>query len=53
VLGEQDDLVRKLDLLYEYSSELANKYNLKIEYLEELKFGVLRRAFEIELVESE
>lgn len=52
-INEQDALIEKLDLLYIHSNDLSKKYQLKIEYLEELKFGVLRRAFENELIEAE
>lgn len=52
-IDEQDALIEKLDLLYIHSNDLCKKYQLKIEYLEELKFRVLRRVFENELIEVE
>lgn len=52
-IHEQDTIIEKLELLHGYSNELCDKYELKIEYLEELKTGVLKRAFENELIEAE
>ena len=51
-INDQNTLIEKLDLLHNYSKILSEKYRSKIEQLEELKFGVLKRAFENELIEA-
>ena len=40
-------------LLLNKSKSLEEKYSLKLEKLEELKSGILKRAFENELIEAE
>jgi len=51
--NEQIEIVKKLDLLSIESIKLQNKYEAKLEKLEELKSGILKRAFENELIEAE
>lgn len=50
---EQEAIVKKLDLLSLESIKLKNTYQVKLEKLEELKSGILKRAFENELIEAE
>lgn len=51
--NEQKQIVEKLDKLSEETELLKMKYYSKIEKLEELKSGILKRAFEKELIEAE
>lgn len=51
--NEQKKIVEKLDKLLEETVLLKTKYYSKIEKLEELKSGILKRAFEKELIEAE
>jgi type I restriction enzyme, S subunit len=50
---EQINLVKYFNLLLSKSKALEEKYTLKLEKIEELKSGILKRAFENELVEAE
>lgn len=50
---EQNEIVKKLDLLSIEAFKLQKKYEEKIEKLDELKSGILKRAFENELIEAE
>lgn len=50
---EQLELVNYFNLLLNKSKSLEEKYSLKLEKLEELKSGILKRAFENELIEAE
>lgn len=51
--NEQKEIVEKLDKLLEETELLKTKYSSKVEKLEELKTGILKRAFENELIEAE
>ncbi len=51
--NEQKKIVDTLDKLLEETELLKIKYYSKIEKLEELKSGILKRAFENELIEAE
>ena len=51
--NEQKKIVETLDKLLEETELLKIKYYSKIEKVEELKSGILKRAFENELIESE
>lgn len=51
--NEQLQVVAFLNELEEHSKYLKDKYLQKLDNLEELKSGVLKRAFENELIESE
>jgi len=50
---EQQEIVKRLDLLSIEAIKLQEKYSEKFEKLEELKSGILKRAFEKELIEVE
>jgi len=50
---EQLDLIKYFNLLLSKSKALEEKYTLKLEKIEELKSGILKRAFENELIEAE
>ena len=50
---EQQEIVKKLDLLSAEAIKLQKKYSEKFEKLEELKSGILKRAFENELIKAE
>jgi len=49
-MDEQLRIVAKLKKVLSEVNKLVIKYNTKLEYLEELKSGILKRAFENELV---
>lgn len=51
--NEQKQIVERLDQLFIITKKLGEKYISKLESLEELKSGVLKRAFENELIEAE
>ena len=50
---EQIEIVKKLDRLSVEAIKLQEKYETKLEKLEELKSGIMKRAFENELIETE
>lgn len=50
---EQRQIVERLDQLFVITKKLGDEYIEKIESVEELKSGVLKRAFENELIEAE
>jgi type I restriction enzyme, S subunit len=50
---EQKKIVYQLEKLSNISKQLKEKYEEKLTALEELKSGVLKRAFENELIEAE
>jgi type I restriction enzyme S subunit len=50
---EQIEIVKRLDTLSVEAIKLQEKYETKLEKLEELKSGILKRAFENELIEAE
>ena len=52
-LNVQRDVVNRLNLIADKSLLLNAKYQEKWERLNELKSGILKRAFENELIESE
>ncbi|MEA4873273.1 MAG: restriction endonuclease subunit S, partial [Synergistaceae bacterium] len=52
-LDIQREVVAKLNLLSENSTALLNKYQLKLTKINELKSGIIKRAFQNELIESE
>ena len=52
-IKEQHSIVENIDKMYYESQKLELLYQKKIETLEELKSGILKRAFENELVEAE
>lgn len=52
-LNIQTEVVAKLNLLAEKSETLYGKYQEKLEKLNELRSGILKRAFENELMEAE
>jgi type I restriction enzyme S subunit len=52
-LGVQSDVVNRLNLIADKSVLLHGKYQQKLERLNELKRGILKRAFENELIEME
>lgn len=52
-LEEQQRLVSIFSNLENSTNKLAEKYNQKIESIEQLKGGILKRAFENELIEAE
>jgi len=52
-MKEQEEIVLKLDMLSNETKKLQNIYENKLEKLEELKSGILKRAFENELKEVE
>jgi type I restriction enzyme S subunit len=49
---EQVEVIENIDMLHAESQKLEGRYQDKINYLDELKFGVLKRAFEKELIEA-
>jgi len=49
----QREVIAKLNLLSENSITLLNKYQLKLTKINELKSGIIKRAFENELIEAE
>ena len=52
-LEEQHRLVSIFSKLENSTKSLTEKYNQKIEIIEQLKSGILKRAFENELIEAE
>ncbi len=52
-IDEQNKIVYQLETLERNTNLLKEKYKYKIEYLEELKVGIMKRAFENELIEAE
>jgi type I restriction enzyme, S subunit len=52
-IDEQKEMVEKLDQLFIITKKLGEKYIAKLDSVEELKSGVLKRAFENELIEAE
>jgi len=48
-LGIQQEIVNKLDALLQKSNQLQEHYQRKIDSLEELKFSILKKAFNGEL----
>lgn len=52
-IAQQLEIVERLDFLKQKSDELSKHYSQKIEKLGELKSGILKRAFENELIEAE
>jgi len=52
-VNEQREIVKQLDSLRTESQRLALLYQCKIDSIEELKFRILRRAFENELIQAE
>jgi len=50
---EQINLVNYFNLLLNRTKALEEKYTLKLNKIEELKSGILKRAFENELIEAE
>jgi type I restriction enzyme S subunit len=52
-INKQNEIVTNLNALNERVLKLAALYNNKIELLAELKSGILKRAFERELIEAE
>lgn len=52
-IDEQNKIVYQLETLERNTNLLKEKYQYKIEYLEELKVGIMKRAFENELIEAE
>lgn len=52
-LSEQEIIVKQLDKLRLEAKNLEYRYNLKLDAIEELKSGILKRAFENELIEAE
>lgn len=52
-LTEQHRLVSIFSKLENSTKSLTEKYNQKIEIIEQLKSGILKRAFENELIEAE
>ncbi|MBE7412337.1 MAG: restriction endonuclease subunit S [Leptospiraceae bacterium] len=51
--NEQKQIIDRLDQLFIITKTLGEKYTSKLESVEELKSGVLKRAFENELIEAE
>lgn len=52
-IEEQNKIVNQLEALERDTNLLKEKYQSKIEYLDELKVGIMKRAFENELIEAE
>lgn len=52
-INEQNKIVYQLEILERNTNLLKEKYQYKIEYLEELKVGIMKRAFEKELIVAE
>lgn len=52
-IEKQNEIVNNLNALNEQVLKLTSLYNSKIELLAELKSGILKRAFENELIEAE
>lgn len=52
-LEEQNKIVSEIETLERDTNLLIEKYQTKIEYLEELKVGIMKRAFGNELIEAE
>lgn len=52
-ISQQHTIIEKLDKLFEITNELRAKYSNKLSSLEDLKNGILKRAFETEPVEVE
>ena len=52
-IEEQNKIVYELEALERDTNLLKEKYKNKVDYLEELKEGILKRAFENELIEVE
>lgn len=52
-LEKQKEIVRSIKDFHVETNKLQIKYNSKIENLNELKYGILKRAFENELIEAE
>lgn len=52
-LEEQQRLVSIFSNLENFTKRLSEKYNQKTEIIEQLKSGILKRAFENELIEAE
>ncbi len=51
--NEQKQIIDRLDQLFTITKTLGEKYISKLESVEELKSGVLKRAFENELIEAQ
>lgn len=51
--NEQKQIIDRLDQLFIITKTLGEKYTSKLESVEELKSGILKRAFENELIEAE
>jgi type I restriction enzyme S subunit len=49
----QQELVTYFNLLLNKSKSLEEKYSLKLAKIEELRTGILKRAFENQLIEAE
>ncbi len=52
-IEEQNKIVYQLEALERNTNLLKEKYQYKMGYLEELKVGIMKRAFENELIEAE
>jgi len=52
-ITEQQSIIENIDKIYVESKKLEALYQKKIDSLEELKSGILKRAFEKELIEAE
>lgn len=52
-LEKQKEIVRSIKDFHVETNKLQIKYNSKIENLNELKYGILKRAFEKDLIEAE
>jgi type I restriction enzyme S subunit len=52
-IEEQNKIVYQLEALERNTNLLKEKYQYKMEYIEELKVGIMKRAFEKELIEAE
>jgi len=52
-LDEQEEIVAKYKRLSLETEKIKNRYQIKLEILDELKSGILKRAFENELTEAE
>src|SRR5690606_6309052 len=52
-IQEQKTIVEKIDKMFYESQKLELLYQKKMERLEELNSGILKRAFENELIETE
>lgn len=52
-IAEQRKIVEVSKRLKDYTNALQNSYEKKLENIEELKSGILKRAFENELIEAE